>query len=565
MRRSLAVLTGALLLCGQAFAGGQKWEQKVDSPVRFKLIHDSGLIVVGTTTTAYGFNPETGEQKWKIENLMKNYDPETVKPQPGSEYMVYLYKKGIMDVSPSVRCLNILTGEQMWEVDLYGGIPDELVPQLSAAFGVQAKADEGASLGMGFIQAVIDDAERDQFLLGTYSGFYLTVGKKITFRGKTMVNGKPKNMPGGILAVDRKTGKVKWAAPIPEMTGKVKAKASYFWSYPQLVGDQVLVDWAGCHVFNLKDGSLVSAAPFDRENMQGANAPTVVDQGIAYVASAGQLTAVDLATGQLKWQTKPDKDVAYTQVAVAGDKVIARRGGTFTDAKGKPKVMTYGLDVLDRNSGAPAFDSEQLHKAKDRQIADMTNVLIDGNLAYYATQHSLRAFDLGKLDYKYVVALGEDQGNFDGAKSVSSSGDGKLYVLMKQSTKAFNAADGSPVWSKTYEPPKVSALALALLNSLSAMEAQQRANSSLSGRASYRVYSGADFYQGRAAASDQYNYVMAQENGKPTVVGVNLSTGKDDRRAVMDKKEADYIVDERFGILLNVEKGETLQVYDLNN
>ena len=564
MRQTFAVLAGALLLCSQAFAGGQKWEQKVDSDVRFKLIHDSGLIVVGTTTTAYGFNPETGEQKWKIENLMKNYDPETVKPQPGSEYMVYLYKKGIMDVSPSVRCLNILTGEQMWEVDLFGVVPDELVPQLVAAFGLQAKPEEGAALGMNLIQAVIDDAERDQFLLGTYSGFFLTVGKKITFRGKTMVNGKPKNMPAGVLAVEKKTGKIKWAAPVPEMTGKVKAQVSYYWSYPQLIGDQVLVDWAGVHVFNLKDGSLACAAPFDRENMQGANAATVIDKDVAYVASGGQLSAVDLATGQIKWQTKPDKDVAYTEISVAGDKVVAKRGGTFTDAKGKPKVLTYGLDVLDKNSGTPAFDSEKLHKAKDRQIADMTNVLVGGNIAYYATQHSLRAFDLGKLDYQYVVALGEDQGNFDGAKSVSSSGDGKIYVLMKQSTKAFNAADGSQLWSKTFEPPKVSALAMAMLNTLSAAAAQQRANNSITGRATYRVYHGADFYQARAAASDQYNYVMAQENGKPTVVGVNLSTGVDDRRAVMDKKEADYIVDERFGILLNVEKKQTVQAYDLN-
>ncbi|MSR82647.1 MAG: hypothetical protein EXS58_06935 [Candidatus Latescibacteria bacterium] len=167
--------------------------------------------------------------------------------------------------------------------------------------------------------------------------------------------------------------------------------------------------------------------------------------------------------------------------------------------------------------------------------------------------------------YKYQVALGEDQGNLDGARSVSSSGGGKIYVLMKQTTKAFNAADGSQLWSKTFEPPKVSALAMAMLNTLSAAAAQQRANNSITGRATYKTYSQASFYQGRATSTGEYNYVMAKEDGKPTVVGVNLSTGKDDRRAVMDKKEADYIVGEHFGILLNVEKGETLQVNDLNN
>lgn len=564
MRQIFAVLASALLLCGQALAGGQKWEQKVDSAVRFKQIHDSGLIVVGTSTTAYGFNPETGEQKWKIENLIKNYEPETVQPQPGSEYMVYLYKKGLLDVFPSIRCLNILTGEQLWESNVFAVLPDELLPQLAKSFGIEFKPEDGASFGMNTLNAVVDDEANDQFLLCSYS-CYLIAGKKIVFRGKTAINGKPKQMAAGVIAVERKTGKVKWIAPAPAETGKVKAKASYFWSYPQLLGNQVLLDWAGVHVFNTKDGSLVCAAPFDRTNGKGANAPTVVDNGVAYAASAGQLTAVDISSGQVKWQTKPDKKVVYSEFYPAGDKLVVKRGGSFADAKGKPQVYAYGLDVLDKATGQPTFDSMAMHKSKERQIGDMTNVLVEGNMAYYATQKSLRAFDLDAKDYKYQAALGEDQGNLDGVKSVSSSGDGKIYVLMKQTTKAFNAADGAQLWSKTFEPPKISGLALALLNTLSAMEAQQRANSSITGRAKYKTYSQASFYQGRSAASGEYNYVMAKENDKPTVVGVNLATGADDRRAVMDKKEADYIVDERFGILLNVEKGEILQVYDLNN
>jgi outer membrane protein assembly factor BamB len=573
MRQTLALLAGVLLLCGQALAGGQKWEKKLDSDVRFKVIHDSGLIVVGTSTTAYGFNPETGEQKWKIDGLMKNYDPEMVKPQPGSEYLVYVYKKGLMDVFPAVRCLNILTGEQVWEWDTGdSSMPPNIAAQIAALLGREApSAEEGAFLvPSGYptpITSVVMDEARDQFLLGT-SAVSVGVGKKYMnpLLKKEGINAKPKTFDqGAIIAVDRKTGKMRWVAVAPDQTGKVKTKLTYPWSAPQIVGDRVVMDGAGCHVFNLSDGSLVSAAPFDRTNGKDVNAATVVADGVAYVTSAGQLTAVDIATGQIRWQTKPDKNVAYTEVYVVGDKVVAKRGGTFTDAKGKPKTFAYGLDVLDKNSGQPAFDSAKLHKPKDRQIAEMTNLLVDGNTVYYATQHSLRAFDLGKLDYQYVVALGETQGDqFDGVKSISG-GNGKLYVLMKQTTKAFNPADGAELWSKTFSPPKVSGFALAMLNALSAMEAQQRANNSMTGRAKYKVYSQASFYQGRSAATGEYNYVMAKENDKPTVVGVNLETGNDDRRATMDKKEADYIVDERWGLLVNVEKKETLQVYDLNN
>jgi outer membrane protein assembly factor BamB len=271
-----------------------------------------------------------------------------------------------------------------------------------------------------------------------------------------------------------------------------------------------------------------------------------------------------LLCGQ-KWEQKVDSPVRFKLIHDSGLIVVGTSNTAYGYAKGKGQVYAYGLDVLDKATGQPTFDSMTMHKSKERQIGDMTNVIVEGSTAYYATQKSLRAFDLDAKDYKYQVALGDDQGSLDGAKSISSSGEGKIYVLMKQTTKAFNAADGAQLWSKTFEPPKVSGFALAMLNTLSAMEAQQRANNSITGRAKYTTYSQSSFYQGRSTATGEYNYVMAKENDKPTVVGVNLETGADDCRATMDKKEADYIVDERFGILLNVEKGETLQVYDMNN
>lgn len=228
------------------------------------------------------------------------------------------------------------------------------------------------------------------------------------------------------------------------------------------------------------------------------------------------------------------------------------------------KSFTYGLDVLDRSTGQPLFDSEKLHKDKEKQIGDMTNLLVLGDVVYYASQRSFRAFDLNRLDNNYLVAQGQTQGDFDGVKSVTAGDNGSVVLLMKQTTTAFSPADGSVLWSQSFEPPKASALAVGLLNALSAVEAQSRANRSMTGRATYRTYGQSDFYQGRSAASDQYNYVMGQQDKKPTVIGVNLTKGQADRRATMDKKEADYAVDERFGLLVNVEKKKTVQVYDMN-
>lgn len=53
----------AALAAAPVAAGSLKWEHEVDSDVRFKMVHDSGLIVVGTSQPIYGFNPETGAEK----------------------------------------------------------------------------------------------------------------------------------------------------------------------------------------------------------------------------------------------------------------------------------------------------------------------------------------------------------------------------------------------------------------------------------------------------------------------------------------------------------------------
>ena len=65
------MLAFTLIFSGQAFAGKILWEKKVDSDVRFKVVHDTGIIVVGTKQTVYGFDPKTGEEKWKRETKLK--------------------------------------------------------------------------------------------------------------------------------------------------------------------------------------------------------------------------------------------------------------------------------------------------------------------------------------------------------------------------------------------------------------------------------------------------------------------------------------------------------------
>jgi outer membrane protein assembly factor BamB len=63
------------MLSGQAMAGKMLWGKKLDSDIRFKVVHDTGIIVIGTKDEVYAFDPESGEQKWHIEKIMKTMNP----------------------------------------------------------------------------------------------------------------------------------------------------------------------------------------------------------------------------------------------------------------------------------------------------------------------------------------------------------------------------------------------------------------------------------------------------------------------------------------------------------
>lgn len=601
-RTFLSLLALALFLPAQGMAGKLLFEKELDSEIRFHLVHDLGILIAGTSQTIYGFDPETGKELWKIEKLMKNYDIDSVKPLPGLPFLIYQVKEGLIKPA-KIRCLDVTTGQVVWELN-----PEVPLASAQRVLKKMSGSDPVWFAPGDFIGLTADPA-RGQVIIGTA---LVRALPPMMGQGK----GRPQNLEkGAIIGVDIETGQINFLYALPE-------EISYAEAAPQVVGDLVVLDWAGLHTFKATDGTPVASLKLDRalkggtlgkkKALSNTNGMTQVENGIAYMVAGDQVVAVDTHTGAIKWQS-PELKTALPELQIAGDKLVARMGGNFVYYEGgKPnfkELSPYGVVILDKATGqvladTKALDEKSGRKGKKFEITLTTPLRVRDNIVYFATRGSLRAIDLGTLDYKYAVPLdvNESQSKIrvggnpytpgmkdlvnldeDVPVQVALEGD-KIFALTTQSTIAFSAADGSVLWWHSIPPPKLDMamrLAKGLSQALTAMAA-----------ASYNAETGsyghrsvaenwnkqivkdnklaANLRSTRLQSSEkygQYNYCQTGETNKPEVVGVSLRSGEADRQVVMDGRGPEYKVDEATGILINVSQqhAKKLQVFDTKN
>jgi outer membrane protein assembly factor BamB len=605
--RFLLLLAAALLLPAQARAGKLLFEKELDSEIRFHLVHDLGIIIAGTSQTIYGFDPETGAEKWKIEKLMKDYDIDSVKPLPGLPFLIYQVKEGMIK-PPVIRCLDVLTGQVVWEMS-------GAVPEASAQRILQKMPKDPPEFAPGNLAGVTADPERGQLLIGTAMASDKNPAIPTLWQGKAGKS-KPQMLDkGAVVGVNIETGQINFLYALPD-------EPSYLEAPPAIIGDLAVLDWAGLHAFKVTDGAPVAGLALDRalkggrigkkKALSNTNAMTQVENGIAYVVAGDRVVAVEIGTGAIKWQS-PELGTALPELHIAGDKLVVRMGGNYVYYEsGKPKfteLTPYGVAILDKATGqvladTKALDEKSGRKGKKYEITLTTPLRVRDNIVYFATRGSLRAIDLGALDYKYLVPLdvNESQSKIrvggnpytpglkdlvnldeDVPVQVAMEGD-KLFALTTQSTIAFSAADGSVLWWHTIPPPKLD-MAMRLAKGLSQLAVQMAALSYNAETGSYGHRSAAQNWNSQLVKDNklaanlrstrlqnsekygQYNYCLTGETNKPEVMGVSLRTGEADRQVKMDGRGPEYKVDEATGILINVSQqhAKKLQVFDTKN
>ncbi len=573
------IVLAALFVCFfrlPSTAGDKLWQKEVDDDITFKKLHQAGVLIVGTDDTFYGFEPRTGKEIWKVEDVAKSLvDKEMLVAMPPlTPYLIFEQEKGFMGSESIVRCIDVTTGKTVWDMS-------NQAPEASAYRILEKKTDELPEVRCRFLQKVGLDPAHNQLLLA-----FEMVN---LFKGKAGKSGPETFM--GLVGVDVGTGKINFIFKLDD-----EPEGYYPWKgqYPPVIkGDVGMIDWAGYHSFSVLDGKPIVSLQFargykrgmlSRYIMEGTNAPMVVEGNIAYVVAKDQVIAVDTQTGKKKWESE-ELDGALPEMHLVGNRIVLRMGGVFASGFGSSReykeLKPYGVAILDKETGKKLSDTEKMND--DWEINSISPLLVDKSNVYFGTRNSVRAVDIDKLQYKYNTDLGIEDG--DMPRSVTMH-DGQLIYLGEQMTAAINPVNGEVLWKKYVEPPELDwgmAFARSFAKAVAAMDILSRtATAAKEGGVSVleemdinqrikewnSFAAGFDAMSQRIAAlntASQYNYVMAGETKDPEILGISLTDGQQVRKVKVMGRVPDYFVDEGDAILVCVAKSdqEILQVYSL--
>lgn len=568
MRYSRIVFLMICCLPVTVAAGDKLWQKELDGDITFKQMHQAGVLVVGTDDILYGFEPRTGKEIWKFEDVAKSLtDKEMLVAMPPlTPYLIFEQTKGFMGSQSVVRCIDVTTGKPVWDLS-------NQAPEVSAYRILEKKTEEPPEVTCKFLQKVGLDPAHNQLLLA-----YQTI---TLFKGKIGKAGFETFM--GLIGVDVGTGKINFIYKlVDEPEGYYPWKAQY---PPVVQGDVGMIDWAGFHSFSLIDGKPMASLEFargykrgmlSRYVMEGTNAPMIVEGNTAYVVAKDQVIAVDTQTGKKKWESE-ELDSALPEMHIVGNKIVLRMGGVFASGFGKNReykeLKPYGVAILDKETGKKLSDTEKMND--DWEINSISPLLVDNNTVYFGTRNSVRAIDIEKLQYKYNIDLEIEDG--DMPRSVTMH-NGQLIYEGEQMTAAVNPADGKVGWKKYVEPPELDwgmAFARAFAKAVATIDVLSRASSGASqSDLNDAINRWNSFGAGFAKVKERYavlntesiyNYVMTGETKNPEIVGVSIAGGQQERKVQVMGRVPDFFVDEGEAILVCVAKSdqEILQVYSL--
>ncbi|MBI4247934.1 MAG: PQQ-binding-like beta-propeller repeat protein [Elusimicrobia bacterium] len=565
----MALVMAAPGFAGRAWAGAKLWEKKLDSDVVWKQFHDAGVVLTVTKKgNLYGFDPKTGEEKFKVEDLLKPLTPDEIPGRPyvvpDSPLVVVVTKAGM--IKPEViSVLDVTTGKAGWTLG-------SEVPQASWAALLEGKEPSAPPQAtFSGLHSAILDPNRMQLVL-------FTAGATL-WKGEPMKSKYYRMLEGTVAGVDLATGKLNFVAAYAGDPGTYDTVKD---GGLQIVGDNVLIDWNGVMAYRLTDGAEVVSASFKRAlkkgryALQGAHARTIVEGDVAYLVVKDHVEAWDMKTGQRKWEAE-GTDSAIPELHLAGDKLVVRIGGVFCfTSAGQEQCVDqdpYGVVVYDKASGKQVFHTKEWDK-KSKNIL-ITPLAIANGLVYWGTSARLIALDLESLQVKFTTELnGNDPNENPGGIAVEG---GKVYLMNTQTTGAFDAATGSLLWSKTVPATKMDAamkMALTFTKAVAALDAVQRAYSRAQegGLGSDDVWAkktaaalgqtygaGYDNMMKRMSAADeagQFNYVMTGKAKDAVVVGVNTKTGEVERGTQVEGRVPEFMVDPVSAVLVNVSKSD---------
>lgn len=586
-----------VLLGNSVWAGNLKFELKLDDDILYTKVHETGVIIAVTQKSINGVDAESGKLLWSSRMPIKlakgaEFDPNDLSFIENTPFVIFEDKEGpgMGFQKYGIICKNIVSGEDVWRLN--GDLPNSF----SRAFFEGQDAENGSMFATWGIATFVPDYINKQVYI---------LANAVAYRSKNRSAKNRVDQFFGWMAIDMESGECKWISEHMKALGKDLYKAGIFKASPaKLVGDKIIWDQIGLYVFSAKNGQILNSLDLSREfkaktglvssqKLQGMNAVSIEYKGIFYMVVQDQIHAYDINNGlKLVWMS-PKMKANIPDMQIVGDYIVARTGGQFTYMSkpiGSPNKVPNTVDVEPRGvaiyelkTGKQLRHTEELHKKK-KMIASTTQLLIEDGVAYFGTKNSLRALDIEKKDYKYVVELDNVESNTP--LNLQKNKQGEIILNTNLGCYAFEASTGKLIW-KTLVPkpelPLADKLAMAAATMVSAMASAQASynNTMYGGYDNYRAaqtasnsfsstIAGLDRLRDRltagVSATDQnINMVMTGKTKDPIIKGININTGQIEAEVQLKGREPEYITDEYYNIMVTVmdTDSKTLKVFSL--
>jgi outer membrane protein assembly factor BamB len=538
------------------------WSHKLAEDIKWYRITESGTPVVGTGSSVYALDAETGAVSWNRDDFKGVNEYETHELPGTPLFLVADNTGGMMSKKTRLVALDMLSGKTVWQTEHLKG----------STVGVAPNYDKNMLV-------------------------FLTVPTSSGAGG----------MKPDITALRLDTGELIWHSEFPDKVDLygMERGSKYFPKFdlsganpPVFDADSVYFTYAGLHRYSLADGKMIWGTKYDvtEGQIKHANAQAIIDGDTVYTSAKGQVRAIDKATGAIKWTSK-DFGGGIAEMRERGGVIYGRLGGNFYDF-GRREYVTkkpLGVAAIDKKTGAPQW-------FYDKASNSITNMIFmpEQNLILIADEKNLIGLDTTgagkvkeafktKLEFKFNLGAAATVAKvakfgFGGLSAIGSKGadttdnpvalyrqeNGTVVVRGAQHVAAFDPRTREMAWGTKYGAPgmagwkKIAMTALTVFSAMTAVEASAAAPaSSFSSQNSGGNFVGAmsnyEQYMSRrhsaAKASGNYAYVLTevkQDGDKGVgIVGVNMLTGQGERQIMFKDKQPDYEVDEAGGRVYN--------------
>jgi outer membrane protein assembly factor BamB len=403
----LAILLVVLCTASSAVVAAGRWSANLDGKVRFYQSTELGVLIVGTETSLYAVDGETGEVLWRRKNV--KLDETDVAPVPGTDMLLLNLESGS---KTRVEAIDLMTGSALWRSDKVRGAV------------MQMAVDQNANL---LALVLVREA-----------------------RGKAKEGFKRKPV---IHVFDLSTGKELWKRDLENEVEMMPARwgdnddVPYTldnYRSPAFLDDRLYLFYEGLSSLDAHTGKERRSEKFrvNEEGLALTEADPVADERHVYTSGRGKVRAISRLSGEEVWEAKDLGSVP--EMILTRDVLYARTGGQFARLRDGETVERgpYGVSAIDLEKGKVLWR----YKGADKGITNV--VLPDAATVVVADRDDLIIIDArtGKRRTKISHAV-------ERAAFVLLNERGDAVVGGKNEIAAFDLKTGANVWRSRHNPP----------------------------------------------------------------------------------------------------------------